>query len=763
MIVQLGELEVFFPMERIYPEQLQYIKELFEVAQGKGHCLIEMPTGTGKTLAILSFLVSYQIHLSTHGVGSANLKDSTLKRPNGVFKIVYCTRTTAELEKVLHELKRLYNYIQQYIPKLEYTGLGLAARRTLCVNNEVREGHTPREINAGCHRIRSTCPYYTELAKDPTIPPGIHTLEDLVAMGTTQGKCPYYLARSVSPLADCLVYTYNYMIDPRISNLVSAGLGSNCIVVFDEAHNIDSACIEALSVGITRSTLDAAWKSICDMESLLQAADITRISGPGNIGSLSMASYQNTRLDKPAGIDSSFAEDSHACSRSKTSQIPGSLRTTRGFISAAKRVIEFFKTRLKTVHLTAETTESFIWSLESTVFVEYSALVHLSKQLRAVIAQVSELSALDRTKLKQDSTEQLNSSELAQLSVFGDFQELSQICDFCSLAAQFKRGFSVIFEPFNSFSAYEPILRLCCLDASIAIQRVFSTYKNVIITSGTLSPISIYPRLLNFAPVKSVEIDVTNRRGLGVLIVTKGSDQMTLAMTGSNEISSGFSLRSEPAVVRNYGNLLLEMAAVVPDGLACFFPSYKYMEEAVSAWTESGMIKKIIEKKLIFAESLDHEETERALAGYKTACEIGRGAIMLSVARGKVSEGVDFSGCYGRAVLVFGVPFQYTESPQLKKRLEFLAEEFGVRESEFLSFDAMRQAAQCIGRVLRSSRDYGLAVLADRRFNVSEKKQQLPRWVQRHLEDESTNLSIDMSISLARQFFRQVSTSKYYN
>lgn len=31
------------------------------------------------------------------------------------------------------------------------------------------------------------------------------------------------------------------------------------------------------------------------------------------------------------------------------------------------------------------------------------------------------------------------------------------------------------------------------------------------------------------------------------------------------------------AVVRNYGNLLVELSAVVPDGVVCFFTSYIYM------------------------------------------------------------------------------------------------------------------------------------------------------------------------------------------
>jgi len=725
MIIKLGSVEVFFPKPSIYPEQMQYMKELYEVVQGKGHCLIEMPTGTGKTISILSFLVSYQIHLMTDGAGSERIAKEGMKRREGVFKIVYCTRTTAELEKVLEELKSLHEYILTYIPNLVYTGVGMAARRTLCLNGEVTKEKTGRDVDAACRRVRPECKYFQGYVEDPSLPSGIYTLEDLKSAMKSSTKCPYYTARAAIPISDCVVYTYNYMIDPRINEVVSSGLGSNCVVVFDEAHNIDSVCIESLSVHINRSHLDSAWKSV------------------GKI-----SEYASSLLREPAieverkdGIRTDYSTllSDHVQKRKITATVPGSLRSIKGFASAARRMIEFFKTKLKAVQLTAETTDSFIRSVEESVFIDFSSLAHLSRRVRTIAA------------------------DLERQGVAEDLSDLSRVCDFCSLVSQFKKGFTVVFEPFNSYSIYEPILHLTCLDPSIAMKKIFSTYRNVVITSGTLSPIGIYPKLLDFSPVKLVDIDVFTPRGLCSLIVTKGSDQMTLSMKEENAISSSFSLRSEPAVVRNYGSLLLEIAGVVPDGLVCFFPSYKYMEELVSIWTETGMIKKILEHKLIFAESLDHEETEKALSGYRRACDIGRGAIMFSVARGKVSEGVDFTGCYGRGVLVLGVPFQYTESPRLKKRLEFLGEELGIREAEFLSFDAMRQAAQCIGRVLRSSSDYGLAVLADRRYNTTEKKMQLPRWIQRNLEENNSNLSIDMSVALSRAFFRKMATNRYYN
>lgn len=60
------------------------------------------------------------------------------------------------------------------------------------------------------------------------------------------------------------------------------------------------------------------------------------------------------------------------------------------------------------------------------------------------------------------------------------------------------------------------------------------------------------------------------------------------------------------------------------------------------------------------------------------ACESGRGAVLLSVARGKVSEGVDFDHHLGRAVLMFGIPYVYTQSRILKARLDYLRDQFQV-------------------------------------------------------------------------------------
>lgn len=45
-------------------------------------------------------------------------------------------------------------------------------------------------------------------------------------------------------------------------------------------------------------------------------------------------------------------------------------------------------------------------------------------------------------------------------------------------------------------------------------------------------------------------------------------------------------MRNDPAVVRNFGQIMVEFSKIVPDGVVCFFPSYLYMEQIVSMWND---------------------------------------------------------------------------------------------------------------------------------------------------------------------------------
>lgn len=51
-----------------------------------------------------------------------------------------------------------------------------------------------------------------------------------------------------------------------------------------------------------------------------------------------------------------------------------------------------------------------------------------------------------------------------------------------------------------------------CLDSSIAVKPIFDRFQSVVITSGTLSPLDMYPKILNFHPVVMASFTMTLAR-----------------------------------------------------------------------------------------------------------------------------------------------------------------------------------------------------------------------------------------------------------
>lgn len=87
-------------------------------------------------------------------------------------------------------------------------------------------------------------------------------MKDLRAFGKQKGWCPYFLARHMIQFANVVVYSYQYLLDPKVAGIISKEMQKESVVVFDEAHNIDNVCIEALSVNVRRQTLDGATRNL---------------------------------------------------------------------------------------------------------------------------------------------------------------------------------------------------------------------------------------------------------------------------------------------------------------------------------------------------------------------------------------------------------------------------------------------------------------------------------------------------------------------
>lgn len=734
----IDNLPIIFPYDRIYPEQYAYMCDLKRTLDATGHCVLEMPSGTGKTVSLLSLIVSYQQFYPT-------------KR-----KLIYCSRTVPEIEKALAELKRLMAYRikfaetpEQKAKEESFMGLGLTSRKNLCIHPDVSKEKKGKVVDARCRDLTNSavcekgradpgsvdlCDWHENLGKGEPgslIPPGIWTLADVLQHGRENKTCPYFTVRRMMPFVDVIIYSFHYLLDPKVAEQVSKELSKDAIVVFDEAHNIDNVCIESLSIDLTRPMLDSAVRSVVKLSEKIE-----------EIKKTDAAKLQDEYARLVEGLQESAADvtDEDAFMANPVlpddllkEAVPGNIRKAEHFVAFLKRFVEYLKTRMRVLHVVAETPLSFLQHLKDITYIERRPLRFCAERLQSMIRTL-ELNRLD------------------------EYSALQKVASFATLVATYEKGFLLILEPFETDNATvpNPIFHFTCLDPSLAIKPVFEHFSSVVITSGTISPLDMYPKMLQFTPVVQETYPMTlTRNAFLPLVITRGSDQVA--------ISSRFEVRNDPAVVRNFGSILIEYSKIVPDGIVAFFPSYLYMESIVAAWNDMGILNEVWKNKLIFVETPDANETSIALENYRRACDNGRGAVLLSVARGKVSEGIDFDHNYGRAVIMFGVPYQYTESRILKARLEYLRDAYRIRESEFLGFDAMRNAAQCVGRVLRGKTDWGLMVFADKRFARADKRAKLPRWINQYITEVASNLSTDMALTLSKLFMRTISQNPNEN
>ncbi|EPY28529.1 DNA excision repair protein ERCC-2 [Strigomonas culicis] len=727
----IDEVLVVFPYEYIYPEQLDYITELKRGLDHGGHMVLEMPSGTGKTISLLSILVAYLNHHAEE------------KR-----KVVYCTRTVEEMVKTMEEMRKLMHHWEVEGASLQpLRGICLSAKKHLCIEPNISQ--YPEEVDPRCREVTvpwqrsNRCPFYDTIEESPVdLPPGVYSTDDLKQLGHTHGVCPYYLVRRALKAADIIVHSYLYVVDPIVSEVTKEFLGENTILVMDEGHNVDDVCIEAMSLIYTKKdsfdakdNLKALGRELDHMKATNRQQlqdEYNRLVNGLAIAQMAREATDVRHITQAPEVPAALAEQA----------IPSSLRVASHFLSFLQRLVDYthrIVTRVSRTYVADPLT--FLSKVREECSLEVSHFRYLAERLKVLLTTL----------------------QITQTEKFRPISLIAQM--FTLLSTNYtddryeKPSFVVVCEAHDPARPLvpDPVLRCVCVDASLALRNVFAKYRSVILTSGTLSPLDIYPKILGFTPSVSKSFQMTlSRKCIAPVIITRSSESMSIT---SEELTSSFKVRKDEAaqaiVTSAYESLLFELSRSVPDGIVCFFTGYQYMGEILLQWHSSGFLQELAKNKLIFVETQGVEETSVALANYRHACDIGRGAIFMSIARGKIAEGIDFDRHYGRSVVMFGVPFLPPNDETLRQRMHWMEVCLGISESEFRNFDAMRQASQCIGRVLRNKTDYGMMLLVDRRFGLNDKRKKLPAWIQQNLK-ENTNLSVDAAITVCRSFFREM-------
>ncbi|CAF0756572.1 unnamed protein product [Rotaria sp. Silwood1] len=684
-------LTVLFPFEA-YQCQLDYMKAVVECLMKGQNGILESPTGTGKTLSLLcaslAWLEQYKIHNS----------DSN----EAPVQIIYASRTHSQLAQVVKEFKSTdYN-------RMKITVLG--SRDQLCIHPEVKNLENSSDKISVCREKvhRKTCLFHRnfEISKPDIIKLPPMDIEDLVKAGTQRKFCPYFAARELKEKADIIFMPYNYLLDAKARRIHKINVRKSA-VIFDEAHNIEQQCEDAASVMI--SSLDLA-ACLDDITKVMQW--MIKSQSSEYLSTVSTDDNEENNIDANALTITQDQISSLKLKIMKLEELLDEMKTTKGNIPSPGDV-------------------AFKWLKSAEIDFTAQGDIQQLQDINQFIAA------------RSGSIFRSNGHSLLKLAEFIEtvhpLDENGQPCFTFDMDAQRKSVFKVYIEeesnnneqqrPSIIISKRPKKLHYWCLSPGFAMRQLcMQNTRSILLTSGTLSPIDSFKTQLAIPFDIIIQNDhIIEKNQLFAAILPRAAGNKHI-------LTSVYRTRQNPEYQEALGQTLHNVIKNIPGGVLVFFPCYKMIDEVVATWKNNATYEIMNQRKRVIIEQRNKTRFESQMKEFNTIIENDqRGAMLFAVARGKLSEGIDFSDKSCRAVIIIGIPFAPHQDRRVIAKRHYLDEMNRGNNKEIKLGDvwynqqAFRAINQCVGRVIRHRRDYGAVLFFDQRFGDNTDK--LSKWL----------------------------------
>ncbi|GBG29891.1 Regulator of telomere elongation helicase 1 [Hondaea fermentalgiana] len=723
-------VRVKFPFEP-YGVQMAYMSKLLSAVEAKGNfALLESPTGTGKTLAILSALLGWQETQKerlkhAHGRVNSGVNPLDTAKANNDPRppvIIYASRTHSQLSQVVQELKRT-----AYRPRVTI----LSSRDNMCVHPEVQQKrgtdmrHTCRMLTKAhaCRYHEKVEQFLSNLSLDGNSRQGflrdensdadesavfrrnmIMDIEELGNHSQRQGVCPYFLSRAkpVQEAAEIVFMPYNYLVNASTRQGLDVRW-ANSIIVVDEAHNLEQVCDEATSFSLSGGDLAQAIDEIDETAAMLE----------DNAAQAAGSNPDGLTLERVAQAKQivMFTEDKL---RSLALSTISNMGNVVGKALPGDAIFSFFPVHHQ--------------GIKGSEVEECLALFKAIQDYHARAAYLEKYVTAFERALAQ--TSQLPPDHQA-ITYYRTFVREEAI----KSASGQGQGQS------NWGRAKAPVrktrtLNFWCFSPGVALSELQAkSVHSIILTSGTLAPLSSFAAQMRTPfPVQLENPHVVKARQVLVRVVGKG--------ISGKKLTSTYQHRDSPAYLSELGNTIASFVRVVPDGMLVFFPSYHTMQTALRAWREGGILRTIKLHKDVFEEARNAADMGKVVERYEEAIAAGRGGLFFAVCRGKASEGIDFSNSKARAVVITGLPYPPKVDPQVVLKWQFLDQQkpdparpmSKLSGQDWYGQQAYRAVNQAIGRVIRHRNDYGAILLCDERFGYESTRRSISMWLRNKVQ-----------------------------
>ncbi|XP_022905755.2 regulator of telomere elongation helicase 1 homolog [Onthophagus taurus] len=701
----LRGVSVSFPFEP-YSIQKDYMEKVLECLQNDVNGVLESPTGTGKTLSLLCSSLAWltakkaqmqgQLRAGCMEEADDFMKDllddlnkmGGAKRVNSFFappRIIYASRTHSQLSQAMQELRKTaYKHMKATV---------IGSREQLCINPEVMSEKANKNLMCQIKVKSRTCMFYNRIERmknDPSIRENpITDIEDLVKIGNSHRCCPYYMAQELSKESDIIFMPYNYILDQRIRSSLDKLNLKDCVVILDEAHNIEKICEESASLQIKNTDITMAIEETSEVMKALSdtSGAFTDVDIPKDFEAEELCILKEMLLKLEKALDEIVVSN-----EGTTFEGPYIFE----FLGKAGINQESFGA----CRSLCDKITNFLATASESPFKRRGDGLSLLSDLLAIVF------------IKPSPTFQAKTNECFKVHV--------------TLEEKKKTRDNWLTKLSNKDTCR--VLNYWCFSPGFGMNKMMdSGMKSVILTSGTLAPLK--PLISELGISINVQLEnphVVSPNQICVRILNNGPDGV--------ELNCNYKNRDNPLYLSSLGRTILNVIRLIPDGVLIFFPSYPILQKCQDHWQREGIWSDINAIKSILVEPKDKDAFNSAMIDYYAKIKQNKGAIFMGVCRGKVSEGLDFADINGRGVIIVGLPYPPLKDPKIVLKKRYLdvcnkADADYLKGDDWYSLEAVRAINQAIGRVIRHQHDYGAIILLDSRFNSFKIKSQLSLWL----------------------------------
>ena len=236
-----------------------------------------------------------------------------------------------------------------------------------------------------------------------------------------------------------------------------------------------------------------------------------------------------------------------------------------------------------------------------------------------------------------------------------------------------------------------------CLDPSDLLNSLFLRAESAVLFSATLTPPEYFCSVLG------------GGKQARTVSLPSPFDSERLCVAVADYVNTRFEDREDNA--KRFATVIAATVKAKAGNYIAYFPSYKCLEQTYLSFARKyPNVTTVVQKK-----NMTVSERDEFLSAFKD--DEGKLRVGFCVLGGAFSEGVDLPGSRLIGSIIFGVGL-----PALSNEKNIIKEHYDSKNDEGVGYDyaytfpGMNNVLQAAGRVIRTSDDMGIVVLADDRY-----------------------------------------------